>query len=132
MVTIFGHIMKEDENALKETIARGIVNMIRIARGNTVTFTYKQLLRFSDTSLSQKLMSILENERKASLGIVLTQLKYYMTILNDKGVVSKIEKNANGYRYFMYKNEFSEFWELAKNNPDRAVKLLMDLMDGGE
>ncbi len=133
MTTIFGHITKEHEYQLKEAIAYGIVNMVRIARGNTVSFTYRQLLQYSNTALSEKLLNVLRNERKASLGAILVQIKFYLTILNDKGIISNIEKKSGWYRYYMYKNEVNEFWELCKNNPGMAMKLLIDLMsDGGE
>ena len=137
---MIGTYTREMHEQLKQLIALSIVYMLVNARGTAVSFTSTTLFKYlpDANELSRKLASYMHENRKVSLWFYGEQVKYFVSILMNKGIVNDVieYKDKRGRvvrrRYVILKDKNAELWQLAKTNPDLAIRYLIDVMSDGE
>jgi len=85
-------------DAIKKSVHKVIIHLIKNARGTAVTFRPVQLARKAGLPVSPAICSV---------------IRYYLE--NELGLPC-ISKNGHGYRYIVNKYQHPDLWNLAKNS----------------
>ena len=114
---VLGTYTSEVKSELERTIAIAIVNKVARAKGSLVAISLRDLARYADTRISERLKWAYEYNPRG-LTFIASQFNRIMDRLARAGIVERIDDT-----YIIGRD--SPIWDFARREPSEAVGMLL-------